>query len=322
MHDTLCTGQQHLSCGFSLDGSPSYIVDHVSPEPSLMMSLYQDLDNFVAYMTAERGASPHTIDAYSRDIIGFIKFSEESGREAADRRTCEAYIGFLRENGKGVRSIVRGLSALRSFFNFLISDGKLRGNPLDDVEVPRFKPPIPEVLSEEEMLRLIRLPQGSKTSARDGTILELLYATGLRVSELTKLKKEDVNLEGGFVVASGKRSKERVVPLGTYSKDAIRSYLEKEKPRGAFLFPNRKGGMLTRQAIWKIIRKYGAVMERSHISPHTIRHTFATHLLEGGADLRSVQILLGHEDISTTQIYTHVDSKRLKEIHKKHHPRG
>jgi len=172
------------------------------------------------------------------------------------------------------------------------------------------------------MLELIRMPDGGKTSLRDRTILELLYATGLRVSELTKLARSDVNLDGGFVITMGKRSKERVVPFGTYSRDAIKLYLETEQPKGPYLFPNKRNGALTRQAIWKIIQKYSARMERKgRVSPHTIRHTFATHLLQGGADLRSVQILLGHEDISTTQIYTHVDSKRLKEIHKKYHPR-
>jgi integrase/recombinase XerD len=138
---------------------------------------------------------------------------------------------------------------------------------------------------------------------------------------LIQLKKSDVNLEGGFLIASGKRSKERVVPIGEYSKMAIMDYIEKEKPKGTYLFPNNRGGMLTRQAIWKLIKKYSSKIDKFNVSPHTIRHTFATHILEGGADLRSVQILLGHEDISTTQIYTHVDKKRLKEVHKKFHPR-
>jgi integrase/recombinase XerD len=286
------------------------------------MSLYHHLDSFIQYLISERGASPHTVDAYNRDILTFIKFMEELSSDVPERKHVEAYMGHLRERGKHTRSIVRAMSALRSFFNFLLMDGKIKVSPLEDIEVPKFKAPIPDVLSEEEMLELIRLPEHSKTSLRDRTMLELLYATGLRVSELTKLNKSDVNLEGGFVVAMGKRSKERVVPLGTYSRDAIKLYLETEKPKGNYLFPNRRGGTLTRQAIWKIIRKYSMRMERRHVSPHTIRHTFATHLLQGGADLRSVQILLGHEDISTTQIYTHVDSKRLKEVHKKYHPRG
>lgn len=292
------------------------------------MNLYHWLDNFVSYLTAERGASVHTIDAYNRDILAFIRyqeFAEASTQPPAvvpSRHDIEAYIGHLRETGKKARSVVRAISALRGFFTFLVSDGTLERNPTEDIEIPKYTTPIPEVLSEQEVTKLLNLPAGARTSIRDKTILELLYATGLRVSELIKLKKSDVNLDAGFLIASGKRSKERIVPLGTYSKDAIRSYLDTENLKGALLFPNRRGGMLTRQAIWKIIRKYGIQMDKGHISPHTMRHTFATHLLEGGADLRSVQILLGHEDISTTQIYTHVDSKRLKEVHKKHHPRG
>ena len=286
------------------------------------MILYHHLDSFIQYLISERGASSHTVDAYNRDILIFIKFMEERSIDFPERKHVEAYIGYLRERGKQARSIVRAMSALRSFFNFLLMDGKIKVSPLEDVEIPRFKAPIPDVLSETEILELIRMPDGGKTSLRDRTILELLYATGLRASELTKLNKSDVNLEGGFVIAMGKRSKERVVPLGTYSRDSIKLYLETQRPVGPYLFPNKQGGALTRQALWKIIRKYSAQLERGHISPHTIRHTFATHLLQGGADLRSVQILLGHEDISTTQIYTHVDSKRLKEIHKKYHPRG
>jgi len=285
------------------------------------MSLYHHLDSFIQYLISERGASTHTVDAYNRDILMFIKYMEELSVDIPERSHIEGYMARLHGQGKQARSIVRAISALRSFFRFLLLDGKMKANPLDDVEVPRFKAPIPEVLSETEILELIRMPDGGKTSLRDRTILELLYATGLRVSELIKLKKSDVNLDGGFVITMGKRSKERVVPLGTYSRDAIKLYLESEQPKGPYLFPNRRSGTLTRQAIWKIIRKYSTLMERGHVSPHTIRHTFATHLLQGGADLRSVQILLGHEDISTTQIYTHVDSKRLKEIHKRYHPR-
>ncbi len=287
-----------------------------------MERLYRHLDSFVRHLVSERGSSPHTVEAYNRDILVFIKYLEEIACTEPERRHVEAFMGHMRERGKSTRSIVRCISALRGFFNFLLLDGKITMSPLEDVDTPKFQPPIPRVLSEDEMGELIRLPEGEKMAVRDRTILELLYATGLRVSELIGLKKGDVNLNGGFVVALGKRSKERVVPLGSYSRDAIKAYLETQKPPGQYLFPNRHGGMITRQAIWKIIRKYGLQLHKGRVSPHTIRHTFATHLLEGGADLRSVQVLLGHEDISTTQIYTHVDSKRLKEIHKKHHPRG
>jgi len=284
--------------------------------------LYHHLDSYVRHLVSERGASPHTVEAYNRDILTFIRYCEDIACPEPERRHVEAFIGYMRENGRSTRSIVRSLSALRGFFNYLLLDGRIKVSPLEDVDTPRFRPPIPRVLSEDEMGELIHLPEGGRMALRDRTMLELLYATGLRVSELIRLKKGDINLDGGFVVAMGKRSKERVVPLGSYSRDAVKAYLDEERPQGQYLFPNRRGGMITRQAVWKIIRKYGLKLSRGKVSPHTIRHTFATHLLEGGADLRSVQVLLGHEDISTTQIYTHVDSKRLKEIHKKHHPRG
>ncbi len=287
-----------------------------------MENLYHHLDNFIRHLVSERGSSPHTVDAYSRDILVFIKFLEEISCDMPRREHVEAFMGHLRQGGKKARSIVRTISALRGFFNFLILEGKITVSPLEDVETPKFKPPIPRVLSEDEMGELINLSGSHKTAMRDRTILEILYATGLRVSELIRLRKSDINLDGGFVITMGKRSKERVVPLGSYCRDAIRLYLETDKPKGQYLFPNRSGGMITRQGVWKIIRKYGIQLQKGKVSPHTIRHTFATHLLEGGADLRSVQVLLGHEDISTTQIYTHVDSKRLKEIHRKHHPRG
>jgi integrase/recombinase XerD len=284
--------------------------------------LYHYLDSFIRHLVSERGSSAHTVEAYNRDILAFIKYCEEIACTEPGRRHVEGFMARLREKGKSPRSVVRNISALRGLFNYLLLDGKISVSPLDDVDTPKFRPPIPRVLTEDEMGELIRLPEGERMAVRDRTIIELMYATGLRVSELIRLKKSDVNLDGGFVIAMGKRSKERVIPLGSYSRDAIKEYLASEKPPGQYLFPNRKGGMITRQAIWKVIRKYGLQLHKGHVSPHTIRHTFATHLLEGGADLRSVQVLLGHEDISTTQIYTHVDSKRLKEIHKKHHPRG
>lgn len=251
----------------------------------------------------------------------FLRFLDETSLDA-HKGSVESYIVKLRQKGKSSRSIVRSMSALRSFFNYLIIANQITKSPMDDVEMPKFQAPIPKFLTEDEIGGLLRAPEDSRMSLRDKTIIELLYATGLRVSELINLKKNDINLEGGFLIALGKRSKERVVPLGTYSRQAIKEYLEHMHPKGAFLFPGKKGNMMTRQAVFKIIRKYGVMIGKNSLSPHTIRHTFATHLLEGGADLRSVQLLLGHEDISTTQIYTHIDRTRLKEIHKKHHPRG
>lgn len=285
------------------------------------MNHYSLLDGFIMHLKTEQGASLHTIEAYNRDILDYLIFLEEASRtlESVD---FEAYLARLKSSGKKTRSIVRSISAIRSFYKFLLADGVIASNPLLEIETPKFQSPIPRVLSEQEMLAILKLPAGQKLALRDATILELLYATGLRVSELISLKKSDINLEAGFLVACGKRSKERIVPIGSYAREVIKAYLEQIKAKGPFLFPGRKGTMMTRQAIWKLIRKYGLLISKQHLSPHVLRHTFATHLLEGGADLRSVQLLLGHEDISTTQIYTHVDRKRLKELHKKYHPRG
>lgn len=275
----------------------------------------------MTHLKTEQGASVHTVEAYSRDILGYLAFLEETGG-SLESPNFEAYLARARTQGKKTRSIARAVSAIRTFYKFLLTDGKIRANPLLEIETPKFKAPIPRALSEEEVLQLLKLPADQKLALRDATLLELLYAAGLRVSELISLKKSDINLEAGFLIASGKRSKERMVPVGTYAREVLKLYLEQMKPKGPFLFPNRKGTPMTRQAVWKLVRRYGILLKKGPLYPHVLRHTFATHLLEGGADLRSVQTLLGHEDISTTQIYTHVDRKRLKELHKKYHPRG
>jgi integrase/recombinase XerD len=285
------------------------------------MNHYLALDAFMTHLKTEQGASLHTIEAYNRDILHYLLFLEES-QSSLESVATEAYLGRLRTDGKSTRSVARAVSALRSFYRFLLVDRRIATNPFLEIETPRFKSPIPRVLSAEEMVKLMKLPADQKKAVRDATILELFYATGLRVSELVSLKKSDVNLDAGFVVASGKRSKERIVPIGSYAREMIKLYLKEMKSPGLFLFPGRFGMPITRQAVWKLIRKYGLLLQQGPLYPHMLRHTFATHLLEGGADLRSVQLLLGHEDISTTQIYTHVDRKRLKELHKKYHPRG
>lgn len=286
------------------------------------LNAFHELDAFIIHLKTEQGASVHTVEAYNRDILRYLVFLEEEAKRTLETVDFEDYLAHLRTKGKKTRSIVRAVSAIRSFYRFLLVDGKIRTNPLAEIETPRFKAPVPRALSEEEMVRLLKLPADSTLALRDAAVLELLYAAGLRVSELISLKKQDVNLDAGFLVASGKRSKERIVPIGTYAREVIKLYLEQHKPKGSYLFPGRKGTPLTRQSIWKLVRRYGLLLDNSHLYPHMLRHTFATHLLEGGADLRSVQMLLGHEDISTTQIYTHIDRKRLKELHKKFHPRG
>lgn len=286
------------------------------------MNFYVELDYFLMHLTSEQGASTHTVEAYNRDILVFVTFLENHNIDFPTTVDLERFLGFLRGSNKKTRSLVRSISALRSFFGFLMRDGKIPVNPMMEIDIPRFKPPIPHALSEDEMARLLDTPKSEKNALRDLAILELLYAAGLRVSELTHLKKSDINLEAGFVIACGKRSKERLVPLGSHARSTLKSYMERIDPAVSFLFPNGRGGVITRQAVWKLLRHYGLKIGGVKISPHTLRHTFATHLLEGGADLRAVQVMLGHEDISTTQIYTHVDKKRLRELHKKYHPRG
>lgn len=284
-------------------------------------SIEKLLDNYLAFLAAEKGLSPNTLDSYSRDLTSYLEFTKGDFEEFGRKENVEKFIVFQRKRGLKPRSVARWMSALKGFFDFLIEEGYLEENPVSEIDRPKVSTPYPNVLSEEEVKELILSPDNSKTGIRDRAILEIFYATGLRVSELVNLKKTDVNLEAGFVLAQGKRSKERIVPLNSQSILALKEYLKKVNPKGKYLFPNKKGERLSRQAVWKVIRKYAKKLFSQKVSPHTLRHTFATHLIQGGADLRSVQLLLGHEDISSTQIYTHIDKKRLKEIHKKYHPR-
>jgi integrase/recombinase XerD len=228
-----------------------------------------------------------------------------------------------------MRSIARNLSAVKMFYRFLVSDGKIQGNPARLLSAPKLPRRLPDVLSSEEVERLLAQPDApTGRGKRDRAMLELLYATGLRVSELVNLKMANINLEAGYVRTVGKGSKERMVPVGTKALEALKEYLTQgrasfmKKRTSSYLFLNPRGKPLTRQGFWKIIKRYGlAAGIRKKITPHSLRHSFASHLLEHGADLRSVQIMLGHSDISTTQIYTHVTRERLKQIHEKHHPR-
>lgn len=284
------------------------------------MQLFPLLDRYTHYLVVERAASVHTIEAYRRDILKFISTIDDENL-SLERSHVEKFLERLKREGKSVKSILRALSSLRGFFNFLILEGIIKENPCDDIDSPKRTLTIPKFLTQKEMEAILSLPFEGRQKLRDKAIFELLYATGLRVSELINLKRSDLNLEGGFLIVLGKRSKERVVPIGSHALSALKEYLRYSKVKGPYLFPGRKGNRLTRQAVWKIIKKYGTHVT-SQISPHTIRHSFATHLLERGADLRSLQVLLGHEDISSTQIYTHIEKERLKEAIKKFHPRG
>jgi len=288
------------------------------------------IDQFINYLRLERGLADNTIQAYSRDLSSFARFLEEQGLSplTISRDQIIEYLSSLKRS-LSARSIARSISATRMFFRFVASEGHIRENPARLLETPRLSRKLPDVLSTDEVERLLARPDPSTPRGiRDRAMLELLYATGLRVSELISLTVLNVNLESGYIRTLGKGAKERLVPMGGKAIEAVRDYLLEGRPqmvRGAnlpTLFLNSRGRPLTRQGFWKIIKQYGRTAGiKKEITPHTIRHSFASHLLEGGADLRAVQIMLGHEDISTTQIYTHVTRDKLRELHEKYHPR-
>ncbi len=292
--------------------------------------MYELTDQFINYLRLERGLADNTIQAYSRDLIKFTQFLEKLDLNPLQisRDQISEYAGVLRKS-LSARSVARNISATKMFFRFLTSEGYIKENPARLLEAPRLSRKLPDVLSMAEVERLLAQPDPSTPMGkRDCAMLELLYATGLRVSELVGLKVLSINLEAGHIRTFGKGSKERLVPMGGKAIQAVREYVLNGRVqllKGAnlpYLFLNFRGCPLTRQGFWKIIKKYGKKAGiQKEISPHSIRHSFASHLLEAGADLRSVQVMLGHEDISTTQIYTHVTRKRLKEVHAKCHPR-
>ncbi|MBN2126033.1 MAG: site-specific tyrosine recombinase XerD [Deltaproteobacteria bacterium] len=287
-------------------------------------------DQFLYHLRVERGLADNTISSYGRDLSRFFDFLEKKGlsTQAVTQKDLMDYLSHL-HGTISIRSAARSLSALKVFFRFLVSEGRIATSPARLLDTPRQPLRLPNILSPREVERLLAQPEGSTPlGQRDRSMLELLYATGLRVSELVGLKIANINLEAGYVRTLGKGSKERMVPMGVKALDALKDYLEggrgmllKGRP-SAHLFPNARGRPLSRQGFWKILRRYGLKAGiRKRITPHLLRHSFASHLLECGADLRSVQVMLGHADISTTQIYTHVTRERLKQIHEKHHPR-
>lgn len=296
----------------------------------LNKDLYALVDGFINYMKVERGLSQNTIQSYSNDLVRFVRFIEDSGLRLNDitHEHINEYLAII-SRYLSTRSTARSLSAIKGFFRFLVSDGHLKSNPSRLIGTPRIPKRLPEILTYQEVERLLKQPDiSTPTGQRDKAMLELLYATGLRVSELVGLRLENINLESGFVRMMGKGAKERMVPFGDKASDAIKEYLLSGRARlargrqSSYLFLNRMGKPLTRQGFWKIIKAYGLKAGiKKRITPHKLRHSFASHMLEGGADLRSVQVMLGHEDISTTQIYTHITRERLKQIHERYHPR-
>ncbi len=297
------------------------------------MSMEQNLDLFLNFLTVEKGLSRNTLDGYGRDLARYLDFLEARGIADADEispATILQFLAHLKQAGLSPRSRARALVALRTFHKFLLAEELCATNPAARVAAPKSLNPLPSTLSPTEVERLLAAPAGAGSlEQRDRAMLEILYATGLRVSELVGLRMQDLQLDVGYLLAFGKRNKQRIVPLGEAAVEELRGYLRHARPllekgQGSqFIFLNRTGKGLTRQGFWKIIKRRALeALIQKNITPHTLRHSFATHLLENGADLRSVQAMLGHADISTTQIYTHVTRERLKQIHGRHHPRG
>jgi len=289
------------------------------------------LEQFYHHLSAERGLAPLTLESYAHDLQDFREFLFTLARTSWEEVTLEDlqnYLGALEARGLSARSRARRLSALRQFFRFLVREEKISTNPVELLDSPRLPMKLPKVLGEREVAALLATTDpATPWGQRDGALLEVLYATGLRVSELVGLTLKQVDLRRGVVRVRGKGNKERVVPLVPPAVEKLSLYLAQGRPHlikgreSHFLFLNRRGGRLSRQGFWKILKHYALQAGIRELSPHTLRHSFATHLLSRGANLRVLQLLLGHADLATTQIYTHLDAARLREIHKKAHPR-
>jgi integrase/recombinase XerD len=290
-------------------------------------------DQYVNYLIVEKGLADKTIESYSRDIIRYLEFLKEKGIHKisdADTPVLLKHLIILRDEGLNARSRARHLVALRGFYRFLVQEKIIKNDPSRLVDLPKSGLKLPDVLSVEEVKCLLNTPKTNRPiEIRNAAMLELLYAAGLRVSELVTVKLHDVNMEACFVRVLGKGSKERLVPIGLYAREKIDLYIKTARPLllksevSRYLFVARRGKPMTRQGFWKLLRQYAQKAGiNKKITPHSLRHSFASHLLEGGANLRAVQIMLGHVDISTTQIYTHVTREHLKKMHEKFHPRG
>lgn len=290
--------------------------------------IQEEIKNFRSYLLVEKKYSANTIDAYMRDLLKFQEFTQ---KEISSIREEEIhnYLKQLSIEGLNERSISRMISCLKSFYKFLLIDKVIQKNPMENIEIPKLKKSLPHTLTEEEVNCLLEVPLVDAFSFRNKAMLEVLYATGVRVSELVNLRLGDIDIENATLRTMGKGSKERIVPLGEYALHYLTIYLQDyrsallKKDYNDYLFLNNHGKQITRQGFFKILKARAKEANiTKELSPHTLRHSFATHLLSHGADLRSIQELLGHSDISTTQIYTHISNEHLKENYKEFHPHG
>jgi integrase/recombinase XerD len=292
------------------------------------------VQDFLQYIIVERALSKNTIDSYKRDLTQYIRFLENVESietiHQVDRNNIMGYLLFLKENGKASTTLARNIASIRAFHQFLFREKIISQDPTLHIETPKTERKLPKVLSTDEVEALLDTPSSNEPlSKRDKAMLELLYATGIRVSELVQLDLSDIHLSMGFIRCMGKGNKERIIPLGKMAQAAIESYLNAgrsvllKRKKTEALFLNHHGNRLSRQGFWKILKQLALKAKiDKELTPHTLRHSFATHLLENGADLRAVQEMLGHADISTTQIYTHVTKTRLKDVYSAFHPRA
>ena len=291
------------------------------------------IDEFMNYVSVERGLAKNTLLAYRRDLTKYIDYLSQKSIKTANGVNREHVSNFmfdLKKHGMSATTICRSLAAVKMFHRFLVRENLAKEDPTTLVDTPKLWKRVPSVLTLAEVESMIAAASGKKVQQiRDQAILEILYASGLRVSELSDLKTTSIDYDVGFVRAVGKGSKERIIPLGMKAREAVQRYLLRARPQllknqtNDVLFLSRLGKKISRQSLWAVIKFYARKTNiKKTIKPHTLRHTFATHLLEHGADLRSVQEMLGHADISTTQVYTHVDKERLKSVHRQFHPRG
>jgi integrase/recombinase XerD len=301
------------------------------------------VDVYLDYLRDVRRMSPNTLSSYARDLGALTAFAEkkEKAVESLDRRDLEAFARQLMTNGLAPRSVARAIACVRGYYRFLLLEKRITRDPAEDLRAPKAWPALPKYLDLAQVDRLLAQPDPSTPRGlRDKALIELLYATGLRVTELLSLKAGDVSLEAGYLTCIGKGDKQRIVPLGQAAADWVRRYIAEgrpallppsslrdfgeagKRPKTPWLFVNARGGRLSRVGFWKLLRDYGikAGLPRG-LSPHVLRHSFATHLLDRGADLRAIQMMLGHADLSTTQIYTHVLEARLRTVYDKFHPR-
>ena len=287
------------------------------------------LKDFLIYLSVERGLSQNTVEAYSRDIGLFQRLlaSKNKGLDSFSKADILDFLNDVKDKGYSTTSICRFISSLRGICRYMIIEKIIKEDPSENLQTPKKWERLPKALSLEDVISLLDSRTGSATFLRDTAMLEILYSSGLRVSELVSLKHNNINLEAGFLRIMGKGSKERLVPINSRASDKIKKYTKELRPailkkkQSDYLFVTNRGSAMTRQRFWQTIKKYGKQIG-INLSPHTLRHSFATHLLEGGADLRSVQKMLGHSDISTTQIYTKVSTDRIKKVYTEHHPRA